>query len=121
MSNFTEKEVHEALKQIASLISKSEKSQQKLTHGTWQHKMLADNIRALRYASSLLSGKTDNKKKFTRDDLLEALRSIASMMVKAEKYQEKFLPGTSQYTLQRNRLNALHIAEKLIKKRIEQA
>jgi hypothetical protein len=118
MGNFSEKELREALKPIASLISKSEKSQQKLAPGTWQHKMLGDNIRALHYASILISGDKDEKKKFIREDLLEALRSFASMINKAEKYQEKFLPGTSQHTLQQNRLKALRISEILIKKEL---
>lgn len=118
MNKFTEKELQEALKPIASLISKSEKSQQKLTHGTWQHKMLGDNIKALRYAESLIIGDTTNKEQLTQQDLLEVLRSIASMIYKTEKYQDKFLPGTSQHTLQQNRLNALRIAERLIMMRI---
>jgi len=33
----------EVLRPIASLISKSEKAQQKLAAGTWQYKMLQDN------------------------------------------------------------------------------
>ncbi|NLD37811.1 MAG: hypothetical protein GX654_13170 [Desulfatiglans sp.] len=118
MDNFKEQELHEALNPITSLISKSEKSQQKLAPGTWQHKMLGDNIRALQYAASLISGDTDIKGSLTQDELHEALRSIASMINKAEKYQEKFLSGTSQHTLQKNRINALYIAERLIMIRI---
>jgi hypothetical protein len=55
---------------------------------------------------------TDNS---TRDDLQEALRALASMISKTEKAQAKFSPGTSQHTLQRNRLKALRIAGALIK------
>jgi hypothetical protein len=117
-NKFTEKELQEALKPIASLISKSGKSQQKLTHGTWQYKMQGDNIKALRYAEALIIGDTTNKEQLTQQDLLEVLRSIASMINKAEKYQEKFLPGTTQHTLQRNRLNALRISDTLIKEEL---
>lgn len=45
----------------------------------------------------------------------EALRSIASMIERSEKAQEKFTQGTSQYTLQKNRIKALYIASSLIK------
>src|SRR4051794_12294876 len=40
---------------IASLISKSAKAQRKLTPGTWQHSMLRDNLKALRFASALMN------------------------------------------------------------------
>jgi hypothetical protein len=58
------------------------------------------------------TGDTDS---VTRDDLQEALRAFASMISKTEKAQAKFSQGTSQYTLQRNRLKALRIAEERIK------
>lgn len=53
---------------------------------------------------------TDIEKK----DLVEALGCIASMMSRTERTAEKFAQGTSQNTLQRNRLNALKIASSLI-------
>ena len=46
----------------------------------------------------------------------EALRAIASMIERGEKAQEKFAQGTSQHTLQKNRIKALYIASSLIKK-----
>jgi hypothetical protein len=115
MDNFTEQELQQALRPIASLISKSEKAQQKLATGTWQYKMLRDNLKALRHAAMLITGDTNNKDKFTLDDLHEALRAFSAIIARSEKAQAIFLPGTSHHTLQRNRLNALCIGEKLIK------
>jgi predicted RNase H-like nuclease (RuvC/YqgF family) len=115
MDNYTTDELQEALRPIASLISKSEKAQQRLVPGTWQHTMLRDNLKALHIASALMNRETDITDNFTRDDLRQALRAFASMISKTEKAQAKFSPGTSQHTLQRNRLKALHIAEELIK------
>ncbi len=114
MDNCTADELQEVLRPIASLISKSEKAQQKLAPGTWQHTMLRDNIKALRMASALMNEQTNDVENFKRDDLQEALRALASMISKTEKAQEKFSPGTSQHTLQRNRLRALRKAEVLI-------
>ncbi len=114
MDNYTPDELQEARRPIASLMSKSEKAQQKLAHGTWQHTMLQDNLEALRIASALMNKETNDTEHFTRDDLQEALRALASMISKTEKAQAKFSPGTSQHTLQRNRLKALRIAEALI-------
>ncbi|MGI6317840.1 MAG: hypothetical protein ACOX1J_03785 [Dethiobacteria bacterium] len=46
---------------------------------------------------------------FTKEDMEEALRAITSMISKTEKAEEKFAQGTSQHTLQKNRLKALNI------------
>jgi len=115
VDNYTTDDLMEALRPIASLISKSEKAQQKLALGTWQHTMLRNNLKALRIASDLMGKEIDNTNSFPRDDLQEALSAFASMISKTEKAQAKFAPGTSQHTLQRNRLKALRTAEALIK------
>lgn len=126
--NFTEDEMQEALRPISSLMSKSKKAQQKLMPGTWQHTMLNDNIKALRYASVLISRWSDDgdqperddmARKPTQDDIQEYLRALAKMIDKTEKTQARFLPGTSQHTLQRNRLKALRIAEALIEAELD--
>ena len=115
MDNYTTDELQEALRPIASLISKSEKAQQKLAPGTWQHTMLRDNLKALHIASALMNKASDDTATFARDDLQEALRAFASMISKTDKAQAKFTPGTAQHTLQQNRLKALRLAEALIK------
>ena len=53
--NFSEEDLQRTLAPIASLISKSEKAQQKLTQGTWQHSMLDGNLKALHMALPLLT------------------------------------------------------------------
>jgi hypothetical protein len=111
----TTDEVREALRPIASLISKSEKAQRKLAPGTWQHAMLRDNLKALHIASELMNKGADDTDRWTRDDIHAALQASVAMIRKAEKAQAKFSPGTSPHTLQRNRLKALRIADALIK------
>jgi hypothetical protein len=119
VDNYITGDLKEALRPIASLISKSEKAQQKLAPGTWQHTMLRDNLKALQIALALMSKETDNTNRFTRDGLQEALRAFASMISKTDKAQAKFAPGTSQHTLQRNRLRALQTAEARIKAELD--
>ncbi len=46
----------------------------------------------------------------------ESLRSIADMIARSENAQVKFTPGTSQHTLQRNRIHALRVAAALIRR-----
>ena len=55
---------------------------------------------------------------FTKKDMEEALRAMASMIGRTEKAKEKFAQGTSQHTLQKNRLEALNIASLLISKEL---
>ncbi|MCL2568349.1 MAG: hypothetical protein FWE12_02780 [Oscillospiraceae bacterium] len=55
---------------------------------------------------------------FTQREVEEAERAIASLLSKCEKAQEKLAPGTSQYTLTKNRIAALRIALALIRERM---
>lgn len=119
MENLTADELQEARRPIASLISKSEKAQQKLAPGTWQHAMLQDNLKALHVASALLNKEARGSDSFPHEDLEEALRSLIVMTNKTEKTRATFSAGTPQHTLQRNRLNALRIAEALTKQEWE--
>src|SRR4051794_26610611 len=90
---FTEEKLQEALRPIASLMSKSEKAMEKLAAGTWQHTMLQANLKALRIASALMNKEAADKERFTRDDLQDALRALAEMITKTEKAQPKFPVG----------------------------
>ena len=111
----TADELQEARRPLASLLGKSEKAQQKLASGTWQHTMLRNNIKALRLALALMNKELPDAGNFSRADLQEALRALASVVGRADEAQLKFSPGTSQHTLQRNRLRALRVAEALIR------
>lgn len=108
----------EALRPLASLISKSEKAQQKLAPGSWQHTMLRDNLRALRLARVLMTGDAGGSARVAPDDIRDALRALASMIGKTRTAQSTFKTGTSQYTLLRNRLKALRAAEKRVKAKV---
>lgn len=96
----------EALRPLASLISKSEKARTKLRPETWQHKMLSGNIAALRLASAQMNGVVDS----SPGELREARAALASMIRKTRQALSKFAPGTAQHTLQLNRLKALRLA-----------
>ncbi len=115
MDDHTANELDEALRPLASLISKSEKAQRHVAPETWQHAMLQDNLTALRHAYALMSGRRNAAADVTRDDALEALQAFASMIMRTEEAQAKFEPGTSQHTLLRNRLHALRIGEALMR------
>ena len=51
----------------------------------------------------------------TEEELIQAIKTIDSLIMRCEKSQKKFQQGTSQYTLLKNRLKALYISKSLIK------
>lgn len=55
---------------------------------------------------------------YTKEELEEALRAIASTISKCEKVLPKLKQGTSQHTLLIRRIKALHIAWTLITKEL---
>ena len=60
MDDFTKEELEEALRAIASTISKCEKVEPKLKQGTSQHTLLVLMIKALQIASSLIKQALEN-------------------------------------------------------------
>jgi hypothetical protein len=52
--------------------------------------------------------------KYTREELEEALQIVSSVISRCEKIQPKFVEGTSQHTLLKNRIEALYISKSLI-------
>ncbi len=55
---------------------------------------------------------------FTKEELEEALRAIASTISKCEKVQPKLKQGTSQHTLLIRRIRGFYIASVLIEKEL---
>jgi hypothetical protein len=58
---------------------------------------------------------------YTREELMEALRAVSSVIHKCEKAQEKFPEGNAHHTLLKNRLKAMYISKALIEKALESA
>lgn len=53
--------------------------------------------------------------KYSQNELDETVRFISSTISKCEKMQLKFVEGTSQHSLLKNRIKALYISKALIK------
>ncbi|MBI1368815.1 MAG: hypothetical protein GC162_09210 [Planctomycetes bacterium] len=119
MGRSADRQSVEVRRPIASLISKSEKALGKLAPGTWQHDMLRDNLRALHLASALLNGDKTAGEGVTSSDLHPALAALGAMIRRVEKARAGLAAGTSQHTLQQNRLKALRIARTLVREKVE--
>ena len=51
----------------------------------------------------------------------KAFQTISAVIIRSEKAQEKFVPGTSHYALLKNRIKALNIASSLITKELDES
>ncbi|MDR0696673.1 MAG: DUF5946 family protein [Christensenellaceae bacterium] len=111
---FSEAELRETRRAILSLQSKSEKASSKLNADTWQYRMMTDNVKACGIALALIDGTSAVAIEHTT--LNEAFAVLSDALRRAEAVIGKFAEGTSQHTLQRNRIAALKVALTLIKK-----
>lgn len=113
MSKYIKEELEEALKVVSSTINKCEKIHPKFTEGTSQHTLLKNRIKALNISEALIINE-NIMDKYTKEELMEALRPISSIISKSEKAQLKFVEGTSHYTRLKNIIKAMYISKTLI-------
>jgi prefoldin subunit 5 len=121
LDTYAKIDLEEAIRSIASTLSKSEKVQLKLKEGTSQHSTIVKDIRAYTIAIEVLKKELENDtfdRAYTDEELEEVLQSISSVNNKVEKILPKFNPGTSQHTLTIRRIKAFDIATKLIGKEL---
>ncbi|MGE5677382.1 MAG: hypothetical protein ACM3ZR_04920 [Pseudomonadota bacterium] len=113
MDSYSRKELEEALGIVSSTISKCEKAQQKFAVGTSQHTLLKNRIKAM-YISKALIKDENVMDKYTKEELTDAIRPVASIISKCEKAQQKYAEGTSYHTRFKNLIKAMYISKALI-------
>lgn len=113
MYKYTREEMVEALRVVSSTISRCEKTQPKFVEGTSQHTLLKNRIKALYISKSLITGESVIDK-YTKEELIDALRPVSSIISKCEKAQQKFAEGTSHHTRFKNIIEAMYISKSLI-------
>ena len=106
-------EIEEALQVVSSTIHNCEKAQLKFLQGTSQHTLLKNRIKAL-YISKALIKNEDIKIEYTKEELVQALKPISSVISKCEKAKLKFVEGTSSYTRLKKLIKAMYISKLLI-------
>ncbi|SHN75624.1 hypothetical protein [Desulfitobacterium chlororespirans] len=123
MDDFTREDREEALRAIASMISRTEKAKEKFVQGTSQHTLQMNRLKALQIASSLIAKELTESNAvdcYSGEDLKNALAPITSLISKSEKARTKLAQGTWQYTMLTNNLKALHIALPLLTKALSE-
>ena len=113
MNIYSKNELEEALRIVSSTISKCEKAQSKFAEGTSQHTLLKNRIKALNISNCIITHE-NVEDKYTKEELLEALRPVSSIISKCEKAQLKFAEGTSHRTRFKNMIKAMHMSQSLI-------
>jgi hypothetical protein len=113
MGKYTREELVKALRVVSSTISKCEKMQLKFPEGTPQHTLLKNRIKAM-YISRAFITDENVMDKYTKEELIDALRPVSSVISKCEKAQIKFAEGTSHHTRFKNIIEAMYISKSLI-------
>lgn len=118
MEKLTSDELAEVLKVVSSTIDNCEKMQPKFACGTSQYTLLKNRIKALYIAKLLLT--TQNViDKYTKDDLINSLPPISSIISKCEKAQLKFAVGTPNNIRLQKIIKTMYIAKALISNEID--
>ena len=117
MRLFSEVELREAARAIASTRMKSEKAILKLKDGSAQRRLTARGIAAYSLALSLLSrelGEVTEQSPFSQEELSQAREAFVFASTRVQSVLPKFAAGTPQHTLAVRRLKAFEIATALI-------
>ena len=120
MEQITRDEYEKALRDIASMISRTDKVKEKLKEGSPQASLTRNRRRALVIASALITKELGGaiEEAFEKEDLEKALPPILSTIGKCEKVRVKLKEGTPQLTLTRNMLKALYLSEALLRREL---
>ncbi|MGH4052512.1 MAG: hypothetical protein ACREVX_14485 [Clostridium sp.] len=117
MGKYTREELEEALQVISSTITNCEKMQPKFAESTSQHTLLKNRIKAL-YISKALISYQDIMDQYTKEELIDSLRPISTVISKCEKGQAKFEESTHHYTRFNKLIKAMYISKGLITEEI---
>lgn len=113
MDKYTREELEKALQIVSSTISNCEKAKPKFAEGTSQRTLLRNRIKALYISKSLIT-EENLMDRYTKEELIEALRPISSIISKCEKALQKFTEGTSHHTRLNNMIKAMYISKSFI-------
>ena len=104
----------ERVRALESLIRKSEKAMAKLGEGRWQHRMLRENVAAVRVGLSVASGGAVARERWSDEELEQARERLDRLVARVAEVEKRYAVGTSTHTLQRNRLRALRWAREAV-------
>ena len=110
---YTSEDLAGALKVVDSTISNCEKIQPKFSEGTSQHTLLKNRIKAL-YISKALIIREQNIEQYSKEELIDALKPIVSIINKCESGQRKHEIEAIQYKRFQKIIDAMNTSKMLI-------
>jgi len=113
MEKYSSDEFSDALQMVASTINKCEKIQPKFAEGTSQYTLLKNRIKAL-YISKALITKDCEIKQYSKEEMIDALKPVSSVISKCETGQRKHPIQAPQYKRFQKIIDAMTIAKSLI-------
>ncbi len=119
MRLFSEVELREAARAIASTRMKSEKAILKLKDGSLQKRLTTCGIAAYQISLQLIArelGEVPEQTAYATEALAQAQEAFAFATIRVNSILPKFAAGTPQHTLAIRRLRAFEIAQELIQR-----
>ena len=113
MEQYTREELSEALQIVSLSISKGEKMLPQFAEGIDQHTLLKGRLRSMYISKALLTNE-NIKDKYTREELIEALGPVSSVISECEKAQQSFAEGTSNHARLNSIIKSMCILKSLI-------
>lgn len=112
-------EFSDALQVVSSTIRKCEKIQPKFAEGTSQDTLLKNRIKAM-YISKALITRDGEIAQYSKEELFDALKPVASVLSKCETGQRKHKIETLHYKRFQKMIDAMNMAKSLISDEINQ-
>ncbi|KLU62427.1 hypothetical protein CEB3_c12880 [Peptococcaceae bacterium CEB3] len=113
MGKYSGNEVLDALQVISSTISKCENIQPKFAEGTSQYTLLRNRIKAM-YISRALITQDREIERYSKVELIDALKPVASVVSKCQTGQRKHEMEAPQYKRFQRIIDAMNISKTLI-------
>ena len=110
---YRREELGEALQIFSSVINKCEKIQPKFAEGTSQNTLLKNRIKAM-YISKALITEDAEIERYSKEELTNALKPVASVISKCETGQRKHEVEVPQYKRFQKIIDAMKISKSLI-------
>lgn len=117
MIKYTKKKIEDASQIVSTTINKCEKMQPKFLEGTSQHSLLKNRIKALYIAKALINNENIIEK-YSKEEIINALKPVSSIISKCEKAQLKFLENTPNYARFKSIITAMYISKSFINEEI---
>jgi CxxC motif-containing protein len=113
MEEYASDELSNALQVVTSTMSRCEKMQPKFAEGTSQSTLLKNRIKAMYISKALITGGCEIKR-YSKEELMSALKPVESVISKCESGQRKHEVDAPQHKRFQKMIDAMDISKRLL-------